>query len=232
MFSRLKTIATIALAVVAVASSAAAIASFVASPAAGNAAGAVVNQPAPEFTGIDKWLNSDPLTMQQLRGKVVLVDFWTYTCINCIHVLPYVETWNKKYKDQGLVVVGVHTPEYSFERETDNVQKAIKRLGVTYPVAQDNHWSTRRGTSSTRTSAKVTTTRPRRRSRPCWPRIRDSYRNVSERRGDTQHRNRPASRYKLHTFARLNASTPDDGYPMQAGQDDPLVHLDQVYRVG
>jgi thiol-disulfide isomerase/thioredoxin len=80
--------------------------------------------------------------MQQLRGKVVLVDFWTYTCINCIHVLPYVKTWNDKYKDQGLVVVGVHTPEYSFERDTDNVQKAIKRLGITYPVAQDNHYAT------------------------------------------------------------------------------------------
>ena len=142
MFSRLKTAATIALAVAAVASSATAIASFVGSPAADSASGSVVNQVAPEFTGINHWLNSDPLTMQQLRGKVVLVDFWTYTCINCIHVLPYVKTWNDKYKDQGLVVVGVHTPEYSFERDTDNVQKAIKRLGITYPVAQDNHYAT------------------------------------------------------------------------------------------
>jgi thiol-disulfide isomerase/thioredoxin len=142
MFSRLKTAATIALAVAAVASSATAIASFVGSPAADSASGSVVNQVVPEFTGINHWLNSDPLTMQQLRGKVVLVDFWTYTCINCIHVLPYVKTWNDKYKDQGLVVVGVHTPEYSFERDTDNVQKAIKRLGITYPVAQDNHYAT------------------------------------------------------------------------------------------
>ena len=96
MFSRLKTAATIALAVAAVASSATAIASFVGSPAADSASGSVVNQVAPEFTGINHWLNSDPLTMQQLRGKVVLVDFWTYTCINCIHVLPYVKTWNRQ----------------------------------------------------------------------------------------------------------------------------------------
>jgi thiol-disulfide isomerase/thioredoxin len=147
MFSRLKTTATIALVVTAVASSAAAIANLVASPAASNAAGSVANQAthsntAPEFIGIGKWLNSDPLTMQQLRGKVVLVDFWTYTCINCIHVLPHVKSWNQKYKDQGLVVVGVHTPEYSFERDTDNVQKAIKRFGITYPVAQDNRYKT------------------------------------------------------------------------------------------
>ncbi|WP_395822614.1 thioredoxin family protein [Collimonas sp.] len=97
---------------------------------------------APEFTGIEKWLNSEPLTMQQLRGKVVLVDFWTYTCINCINTLPYVKSWYQKYKDQGLVVVGVHTPEYPFERNTDNVKTAIKRLGVPYPVAQDNQYAT------------------------------------------------------------------------------------------
>ncbi|MDR6490547.1 thiol-disulfide isomerase/thioredoxin [Paraburkholderia terricola] len=98
--------------------------------------------PAPEFTGIDTWLNSEPLTLQQLRGKVVLVDFWTYTCINCIHTLPYVKSWNQKYKDQGLAVIGVHTPEYPFERSTDNVKTAIKRFGITYPVAQDNEYAT------------------------------------------------------------------------------------------
>jgi thiol-disulfide isomerase/thioredoxin len=98
--------------------------------------------PAPEFTGIDKWLNSEPLTLQQLRGKVVLVDFWTYSCINCVHTLPYVKTWNQKYKDQGLVVVGVHTPEYPFERDTGNVKTAIKRFDITYPVAQDNRFAT------------------------------------------------------------------------------------------
>lgn len=97
---------------------------------------------APEFSGIEKWLNSEPLTLQQLRGKVVLVDFWTYTCINCINTLPYVKAWHQKYKDQGLVVVGVHTPEYPFERSTDNVKTALKRFGISYPVAQDNRYAT------------------------------------------------------------------------------------------
>jgi thiol-disulfide isomerase/thioredoxin len=97
---------------------------------------------APAFTGIDKWLNSEPLTMQQLRGKVVLVDFWTYTCINCINTLPYVKQWHAKYKDQGLTVVGVHTPEYPFERSTSNVSAAIKQFQITYPVAQDNRYAT------------------------------------------------------------------------------------------
>lgn len=97
---------------------------------------------APEFTGIEKWLNSEPLTLQSLRGKVVLVDFWTYTCINCIRTLPYVTSWYQKYKDQGLVVVGVHTPEFPFERSTTNVTKALDRLGIKYPVAQDNDYAT------------------------------------------------------------------------------------------
>ncbi|MEH6433784.1 thioredoxin family protein [Massilia sp. DD77] len=97
---------------------------------------------APEFTGINNWLNSPPLSMQQLRGKVVLVDFWTYTCINCIRTLPYVKSWHEKYKDKGLVVVGVHTPEYPFERSTSNVQAAIKRFGIPYAVAQDNRYAT------------------------------------------------------------------------------------------
>jgi thiol-disulfide isomerase/thioredoxin len=97
---------------------------------------------APEFTGIEQWHNSAPLTMQQLRGKVVLVDFWTYTCINCINTLPYVRGWYEKYKDQGLVVVGVHTPEFPFERSSDNVKKAIKRFDIGYPVAQDNRYAT------------------------------------------------------------------------------------------
>jgi thiol-disulfide isomerase/thioredoxin len=147
MLSRIKTAATVTLFAAAVATGAVAITSVVATPAASAAASAVASPlgsgtGAPEFTGIDKWLNSDPLTMQQLRGKVVLVDFWTYTCINCIDVLPYVKAWNQKYKDQGLVVVGVHTPEYPFERNTDNVKTAIKRLGITYPVAQDNGYKT------------------------------------------------------------------------------------------
>lgn len=98
--------------------------------------------PAPEFVGIEKWLNSEPLTVQQLRGKVVLVEFWTYACINCINVMPHVKAWHNKYKDLGLVVVGVHTPEFSFERNTGNVQTALKRFDIHYPVAQDNRYAT------------------------------------------------------------------------------------------
>ncbi|MGF6505350.1 thioredoxin family protein [Paraburkholderia sp. 32] len=98
--------------------------------------------PAPELTGITQWLNSEPLKLQQLRGKVVLVDFWTYSCINCANTLPYVKSWNQKYKDQGLTVIGVHTPEYPFERDTGNVKTALKRLGISYPVAQDNQYAT------------------------------------------------------------------------------------------
>lgn len=97
---------------------------------------------APQFTGIDTWHNSSPLDMQQLRGKVVLVDFWTYTCINCIRTLPYVKQWHEKYKNQGLVVVGVHTPEYPHERSTANVAAALKRFDIRYPVAQDNRYAT------------------------------------------------------------------------------------------
>ncbi|QGZ38970.1 glutathione peroxidase-family protein [Pseudoduganella flava] len=113
-------------------------AAFVASISTSSAQAAA----APEFTGIEQWHNSAPLTMQQLRGKVVLVDFWTYTCINCINTLPYVRSWHQKYKDQGLVVVGVHTPEFPFERSADNVKKAIKRFDIGYPVAQDNRYAT------------------------------------------------------------------------------------------
>lgn len=123
----------------------AAIAAFAAT-AAGTGAAVTgtpgTGRPAPEFTGIEQWLNSEPLSMRQLRGKVVLVDFWTYDCINCINTLPYVKEWHRKYKDQGLVVVGVHTPEYAFERSTENVRSAIKRFDIRYPVAQDNRFAT------------------------------------------------------------------------------------------
>ncbi len=99
--------------------------------------------PATEFTGITKWLNVEkPLTMTELRGKVVLVDFWTYTCINCIRTLPYVTRWYDKYKDQGFVVIGVHTPEFEFEKNTTNVQNAIAQYNIHYPVAQDNDYKT------------------------------------------------------------------------------------------
>lgn len=102
--------------------------------------------PAPEFTGIAKWLNLPPnqtqLSLKDLKGKVVLVDFWTYSCINCIRTLPYVTKWYDQYKDKGLVVVGVHTPEFAFEQETKNVEDAIKKFNIHYPVAQDNTYST------------------------------------------------------------------------------------------
>ena len=134
MLSSFKSVAAATLFAAAVASGAAAITSPAASPAAAPVATKAGNSnAAPDFTGIDNWLNSDPLTMQQLRGKVVLVDFWTYTCINCIDVLPHVKAWNQEFRNQGLVVVGVHTPEYPFERSTDNVKGAVRRLGITFP---------------------------------------------------------------------------------------------------
>lgn len=97
---------------------------------------------APDFAGIAQWLNSPPLTMAGLRGQVVLVDFWTYSCVNCIRTLPHVNRWAARYRDSGLVVVGVHTPEFAFEKSTPNVQAAMQRLGVKHPVAQDNLYAT------------------------------------------------------------------------------------------
>jgi cytochrome c biogenesis protein CcdA/thiol-disulfide isomerase/thioredoxin len=93
----------------------------------------------PELNGAVLWLNSPPLTRAQLKGKVVLVDFWTYSCINCLRALPYTEAWAKKYAASGLVVIGVHAPEFAFEKVPDNVRRAVKELGVTYPVALDNN---------------------------------------------------------------------------------------------
>ncbi|MGU3522813.1 cytochrome c biogenesis protein DipZ [Enterobacteriaceae bacterium C23F] len=95
----------------------------------------------PPLTGAVQWLNSPPLTAESLRGKVVLVDFWTYSCINCLRTLPYVKAWAEKYRDQGLVVIGVHSPEFAFERDISNVTKEAKKLGVTYPIAIDNNFS-------------------------------------------------------------------------------------------
>ena len=92
----------------------------------------------PPLDGAVQWLNSPPLTAQALKGKVVLVDFWTYSCINCLRSLPYVKAWAEKYRDQGLVVIGVHAPEFAFERDVGNVTKAMKDLGINYPVAIDN----------------------------------------------------------------------------------------------
>ena len=98
--------------------------------------------PAPAFTGITGWLNSPPLTMAGLRGHVVLVDFWAYSCINCIRTLPFLIRWEHEYKDKGLVIVGVHAPEFQFEHDAKNVQAAIDRFHINYPVAQDNDLAT------------------------------------------------------------------------------------------
>jgi len=95
----------------------------------------------PSLSGAVQWLNSPPLTVQGLRGKVVVIDFWTYSCINCLRALPYVQAWAQKYRDQGLVVIGVHAPEFAFERNVDNVKKAVHDLGIDYPVAIDNNYA-------------------------------------------------------------------------------------------
>lgn len=92
----------------------------------------------PALAGADAWINSPPLSSTDLRGKVVLVDFWTYTCINWRRTMPWLRAWAEKYKDQGLVVIGVHTPEFSFEKDVDNVRRFTKELRVDYPVAVDS----------------------------------------------------------------------------------------------
>jgi cytochrome c biogenesis protein CcdA/thiol-disulfide isomerase/thioredoxin len=97
---------------------------------------------APEVTGLAHWINSRPLTLKKLRGKVVLVDFWTYSCINCLRTLPHVKAWEHSYRDRGLVVLGVHTPEFAFEHVARNVDGAVRRLGIRYPVALDNDYGT------------------------------------------------------------------------------------------
>jgi cytochrome c biogenesis protein CcdA/thiol-disulfide isomerase/thioredoxin len=100
-----------------------------------------VEGPLPSLTGAVQWLNSPPLTAEQLKGKVVLVDFWTYSCINCLRSIPYVRAWAEKYKDQGLVVIGVHAPEFAFEKNIDNVKQAVAKLKIDYPVAVDNDYA-------------------------------------------------------------------------------------------
>jgi cytochrome c biogenesis protein CcdA/thiol-disulfide isomerase/thioredoxin len=96
--------------------------------------------PMPDLNGAVGWINSPPLATKSLRGKVVMIDFWTYSCINCLRALPYVEGWAAKYKDAGLVVIGVHTPEFAFEKERSNVEKAVRDLKITYPVAIDSDY--------------------------------------------------------------------------------------------
>ena len=97
--------------------------------------------PLPSIDGAVAWLNSPPLTANQLRGKVILTDFWTYSCINCIRTIPHVKALYERYANDGLVVIGVHTPEFAFERDLGNVHKAVKDFGITYPVAIDNNWT-------------------------------------------------------------------------------------------
>jgi len=98
--------------------------------------------PAPAFIDISGWINSPPLTMQQLLGKVVLIDFWDYSCINCIRTLPYLKDWYEKYHDKGLVIIGIHSPEFDFEKKGENVQGAVTQFGIKYPIALDNQFST------------------------------------------------------------------------------------------
>ena len=97
---------------------------------------------APEITGIDSWINSEPLSLKDLKGKVVLVDFWTYSCINCIRTLPHTTAWYETYKDDGFVLLGIHSPEFEFEKDRDNVVEQVKNYNITYPVALDNNHDT------------------------------------------------------------------------------------------
>ncbi len=97
---------------------------------------------APNFAGLSEWINTEPLTMQKLRGKVVLIDFWTYSCINCLRTLPHVTAWDRTYRKRGLAIIGVHTPEFAFEYVPSNVRGAVRRLDIEYPVALDNDYGT------------------------------------------------------------------------------------------
>jgi thiol-disulfide isomerase/thioredoxin len=103
---------------------------------------------APEIIPGGEWFNSKPLTLAQLRGKVIMIDFWTYTCINCQRTLPYLKEWWKKYKNDGLVIIGVHSPEFEFEKDKKNLAQAISDFGLTYPIVQDNEFTTWRNYSN------------------------------------------------------------------------------------
>ncbi len=96
---------------------------------------------APEFKDVTGWLNTPPLSMKGLAGKVVLVDFWTYSCVNCVRTLPFLSAWHEAYKEKGLVIIGIHTPEFDFERDAANVEAAVRRSGISYPVALDNGYA-------------------------------------------------------------------------------------------
>lgn len=99
------------------------------------------NVRAPEFPTECAWINSAPLSMEQLRGKPVLIDFWTYSCVNCIRTIPHVQAWHEKYRKAGLTVIGVHSPEFAFEKDEGNVRRAVKEFGITYPVVLDPDFS-------------------------------------------------------------------------------------------
>jgi thiol-disulfide isomerase/thioredoxin len=96
----------------------------------------------PDFQGIQQWLNSEPLTIDKLKGKVVLIQFWTFACINCQRTLPYITQWHRQYAAQGLKVIGIHTPEFAFEREPENIRRALQQHQITYPVPIDNDYKT------------------------------------------------------------------------------------------
>lgn len=122
--------------------SAAMVAASVQLPLARAARAQSPGKPAPEFVGLENWINSDPLTIQSLRGRIVLVDFWTFGCSNCINTLPSMVKWHGDLGQRGLTIVGVHTPEFPFERELSALQKAVRRHGIEYAVAQDNAYQT------------------------------------------------------------------------------------------
>jgi cytochrome c biogenesis protein CcdA/thiol-disulfide isomerase/thioredoxin len=142
----------------------------------------------PSLSGAVAWLNSPPLSTYQVRGKVVLIDFWTYSCINCLRTLPYIRAWDEKYRKYGLVVIGVHSPEFAFEKELRNVRQAVHESEITYPVVVDSNlaiWqsgkhstmnigprtisSMKKVESGTTISMKANTTNPNGSFRPCWP---------------------------------------------------------------
>ena len=101
-----------------------------------------VGESLPEFQGISQWLNSPPLKISDLKGSVVLVQFWTFACINCQRTLPYITRWHRQYAERGLKIIGIHTPEFPFERDVNNVKKALKEYQITYPVPLDNEFKT------------------------------------------------------------------------------------------
>ncbi|MEH1909292.1 MAG: thioredoxin family protein [Nostoc sp.] len=101
-----------------------------------------VGKSLPEFQGISQWLNSTPLSIADLKGNVVLIQFWTFACINCQRTLPYITRWHRQYESQGLKVIGIHTPEFAFERDANNIKKALQQHKITYPVPVDNEYKT------------------------------------------------------------------------------------------